>query len=144
MNTLAVLNNGETFGGAYGQFVNEYKGLKQIQHGGADAGYRTYLGRFPDQKFAVVVFSNFANSNPGGLALQVADLYLKDLQTTERDKTAATEEKTNAIPSIRLSADALEAFSGNYWNNADSYSRKIYVRDDTLWYSRVGTNERPL
>lgn len=32
MNTLEKLNNGETFGGALGQFVGEYKGLKEIQH----------------------------------------------------------------------------------------------------------------
>ncbi len=51
MNTLATLNNGKTFGGAYGQFVDIHKGLNQIQHGGGDAGYRSYLGRFPDQNF---------------------------------------------------------------------------------------------
>lgn len=131
LNTLAVLNNGETFGGAYGQFVDQYKGLNQIQHGGADAGYRTYLGRFPDQKFAVVVFSNFANSNPGGLALQVADLYLKDKQTI-----AESIEPTEVPASITLSTEVLNTFTGDYWNEVESYSRKIYIKNDTLHYSR--------
>ena len=88
MNTPALLSNGETFGGAYGQFNNTYKGLNQIQHGGADAGYRSYLGRFPEQNFAVMVFSNFAQSNPKNLALQVADLYLED--AFEKQTAAAT------------------------------------------------------
>ncbi|SDM24751.1 serine hydrolase domain-containing protein [Kriegella aquimaris] len=87
MNTLAVLNNGETFGGAYGQFINKYKGLNQIQHDGVDAGYRSYLGRFPDQNFSVMVFGNLGQSNPINLSLQVADLYLKDSFEKESDAT---------------------------------------------------------
>ena len=91
MNTLAVLNNGNTFGGAYGQFKNTHKGLNQIQHSGGDAGYRSYLGRFPDQNFAVMVFSNLAQSNPRNLSLRVADLYLEDQQ--EVPEQTSTEAK---------------------------------------------------
>jgi hypothetical protein len=92
----------------------------------------------------VVVFSNFANSNPGGLALQVADLYLNDQMVVAPKKTGDSTDKTNALPPITLSAEALETFAGNYWNNVDSYSRKIYVKDDTLRYNRGGANENPL
>ncbi|MBK7871119.1 MAG: serine hydrolase [Saprospiraceae bacterium] len=83
MNTLAVLNNGKTFGGALGQFVGTYKGLNEIQHGGADAGYRSYLTRFPDEKFSVIVLSNAAEFNSGGMAHQIVDIYLKDRIKTE-------------------------------------------------------------
>ena len=47
MNTPAILNDGEESGAALGQFVSKYKGLHEISHDGADAGYRSYLGRFP-------------------------------------------------------------------------------------------------
>ena len=77
MNSLAVLNNGKTFGGALGQFVGKYKGLNEIQHGGADAGYRSYLGRFPDQNFAVIVFSNDASFRAGNMAHKLTDYYLE-------------------------------------------------------------------
>jgi hypothetical protein len=130
LNTLAILNNGQSFGGAYGQFITPYKGLNQIEHGGADAGYRTYLGRFPDQKFAVVVFSNLASSNPGGLALQVADLYLEDQMKLESNEESVTPDF------ITLSSETLDGFAGTYWNEVNSYSRKVYVKDDTLRYSR--------
>ena len=143
MNTLAVLNNGETFGGAYGQFVVPYKGLNQIQHGGADAGYRSYLGRFPDQNFAVMVFSNLAESNPGNLALQVADLYLEDnIDKEPSSESAATEPKiSDEVSYIELNKDQLEKHSGNYWNEAGKYSRRIYVQNDTLRYARSSSNE---
>jgi len=79
MNTPAVLNNGEEFGGALGQFVGTYKALNEIQHGGGDAGYRSYLTRFPDQEFSVIVFSNSAEFNSGGMAHKIVDIYLKEL-----------------------------------------------------------------
>jgi CubicO group peptidase (beta-lactamase class C family) len=141
MNTLAVLNNGETFGGAYGQFVNKYKGLIQIQHGEADAGYRSYLGRFPDQKFSVMVFSNLGQSNPGNLALQVADLYLKD--SFENESEATTTSK-NAVEYINLTNEQLKKLSGHFWNDSGNYARKIYVKNDTLRYFRGEGNESAL
>jgi len=139
MNTLAVLNNGKTFGGAYGQFINKYKGLNQIQHGGADAGYRTYLGRFPDQEFAVIVLSNYARTNPGGLALRAVDLYLE-----EDMSQAGTNVEKELKKYKKLKSKQLENFSGNYWNEAGLYSRKIYVKNDTLRYHRGKGNESSL
>ena len=134
MNTLAILNNGETFGGAYGQFVGPYKGLQQIQHSGGDAGYRSYLGRFPDQDFAVSVFSNNGSSNPAALALQVADLFLKDA-FIEEPEPIKKEEKT-----ISLNETALKAFEGHYWDTKDGYSRKIHVKGGSLQYDRGNGN----
>lgn len=138
MNTLAVLNDGETFGGAYGQFVGTYKGLRQIQHSGADAGYRSYLARFPDQDFAVSVVSNSGASNPVALALQVADLYLKDEFEEEPE---ATKEKPKPIT---LTENELQAFEGHYWDAKDLYSRKIQLTEGSLHYDRGNGNTTEL
>lgn len=97
MNTLAILNNGKTFGGALGQFVGEYKGLNEIQHGGADAGYRSYLTRFPDENFAVVVLSNAAEFNPSKMAHKVVDIYLKDKIKTDKPKEIKEENNAKAV-----------------------------------------------
>lgn len=138
MNGEAVLNNGKTFGGAMGQFVNKHKGLVQIQHGGADAGYRTYFGRFPDQDFAVIVFSNFGGFNPGERAMKIADLYLaKDYVEMPLAKTGKPKYK-------KLPAKQLESFSGNYWNEKERFGRRIYVKQDTLRYWRGENSENPL
>ncbi|HNP95397.1 MAG TPA: serine hydrolase domain-containing protein [Cyclobacteriaceae bacterium] len=133
MNQQAVLNNGEKIEGALGQFVTPYKGLNQIQHGGADAGYRTYLGRFPDQHFAVIVFSNEASFSPGQMALKVADIYLKDEFSEDKNNKPA------AVKYIKLPAKQLEQYCAAYWNEEEKYARKIYLRNDTLRYWR---NER--
>jgi CubicO group peptidase (beta-lactamase class C family) len=146
MNTLAVLNNGETFGGAYGQFVSQHKGLEYIQHGGADAGYRTFFARFPEQGLAVSVFNNVATANPRNLALGVADIFLEDALTSSADMEQANAQsgKTKAVELIELDEATLATFEGHYWNEDGAYSRQMYIQDGVLMYSRGGENESPL
>ncbi|MEM1119230.1 MAG: serine hydrolase domain-containing protein, partial [Bacteroidota bacterium] len=78
MHTKGILNDGEEITYALGQNISQYKGLNRVSHGGADAGYRTYLARFPDQKISVIVFSNLGSFNAGGMASQIADIYLEE------------------------------------------------------------------
>lgn len=112
MNTLAVLNNGKEFGGALGQFVGKYKGLNEIQHGGADAGYRSYLTRFPDEDFSVIVFSNAAEFNSGGMAHKVVDIYLKDkIQTKPKEKVEETKEAT---AEVTVDENTLSSYVGDF------------------------------
>jgi len=113
MNTKTVLNDGKEVSGAKGQFVGEYKGLNEIQHGGADAGYRTYLTRFPDQNFAVIVFSNSANFNSGGMAHKIVDIYLKDLLET-KPKEELKEELVSTTEEITVDPRILQSYVGDY------------------------------
>lgn len=112
MNKPALLNDGKTFGGALGQFVGKYKGLNEIQHGGADAGYRSFLTRFPDENLAVIVFSNSAEFNPNRLAHKVADIYLKDKIEIE-SKNDATE-KENDSKVIIVDESILSTYVGDF------------------------------
>ncbi|HET9487008.1 MAG TPA: serine hydrolase, partial [Chryseosolibacter sp.] len=110
MNTLAVLNNGKTFGGALGQFVGDYKGMKEIQHGGADAGYRSFLTRFPDKNFAVVVLSNDASFNPNDIAHKIVDIYLDVKPEVEKKEEPGPEERKK----ISIDQKTLESYMGEY------------------------------
>jgi CubicO group peptidase (beta-lactamase class C family) len=112
MNTKGILNKGDTISYALGQDIGKYKGLKFISHSGGDAGYRSFLGRFPDQRFSVIVLSNDASFDPGGLALKIADIYLKDkiVSTPPKEKTITPEENKP----VQVNIDSLKAFSGQY------------------------------
>jgi CubicO group peptidase (beta-lactamase class C family) len=112
MNTPAILNNGKTFGGALGQFVGTYKGLNEISHGGADAGYRTFLTRFPDEKLSVIVFSNDGAFNSGSIAHKVADIFLKDkIKEEPKKEEARTEKKAGDIV---LDQKILDLYLGDF------------------------------
>lgn len=112
MNTKATLNNGKEFGGALGQFVGKYKGLNEIQHGGADAGYRTFLTRFPDENLSVVVLGNSAQFRSGNMAHKVADVYLKDKIKKEPKKEKV--EVKEASADVVVTAETLKTYIGDF------------------------------
>jgi CubicO group peptidase (beta-lactamase class C family) len=112
MNTPAILNNGKTFGGALGQFIGTYKGLNEISHGGADAGYRTFLTRFPDEKVSIIVFSNDGAFNSGSIAHKVADIFLKDkIKEEPKKEETRTEKKAGDIV---LDQKILDLYLGDF------------------------------
>ncbi|MCB0631322.1 MAG: serine hydrolase [Lewinella sp.] len=115
MHEQGILNNGEKISYAYGQVIGEYKGLKMVSHGGADAGYRTYLARFPEQGLSVIVFSNLGTFNPGSLAFQIVDIYLKDqIKEPVTDAPASPVAAASEKPSVEVSEAQLESYTGRY------------------------------
>ena len=112
MNERGVLTNGDTIDYAFGQGVGKYKGLNRISHGGGDAGYRTYLARFPEQKFSVIVFSNDGGFGAGSMANKIADIYLEthfDSKSEELISDNVPESESNSVE-----IDTLNAYVGNY------------------------------
>ncbi len=73
METRGVLNDGRTIPYALGIVVSEYKGIREISHSGATAGYQTFLARYPDKKLSVAVMCNGVPPNPTGVAHSVVD-----------------------------------------------------------------------
>lgn len=73
----AVLTDGSKIPYALGLAIGQYRGLRTISHGGADAGYRSYVVWFPDQQLGVAVLSNLGSFNPGNIANRVAAVYLE-------------------------------------------------------------------
>jgi CubicO group peptidase (beta-lactamase class C family) len=70
------LDNGKPTGYGRGQFLDSYRGLRRIQHGGAWAGYRAMLMRFPDQKLSIGMTCNISNAGTQARAERVADVVL--------------------------------------------------------------------
>lgn len=63
---------------AMGLMVLQYRGLPIVEHGGADAGYRANILRFPEQHFSVISLCN-TPTRPAELNRKIADLYLAPL-----------------------------------------------------------------
>lgn len=89
----------ETIYPAKGQFVRNYRGLNLYNHTGGDAGFRTYLARFPDKKFSVIVLSNDYAFQSLKSGLEVAEVYLKDdLKKKAVQPAAAVRQNKNNAP----------------------------------------------
>ncbi|MGW8267037.1 MAG: serine hydrolase [Longimicrobiales bacterium] len=124
MHRQGVLNSGLTISYASGLMIGTYKGLPQVQHSGATAGYRGHLARFPDQGIGVAVMCNASTGNASRLAYQVADLYLGD---------AVSGYEPPAPPAgIRLSADRLEALAGQYVDPRRGTLVRLDAAEDAL------------
>lgn len=70
------LNDGRESEYAGGLFILTYGGLPEVSHGGATAGYRAFLARYPGQGLSVAVLCNLGDINPEDLAHRTADLFL--------------------------------------------------------------------
>ena len=138
MHQEGVLNNGKAAGYAFALINGTYRGLRTVNHGGALAGYRAQLLRFPDLKFSVIVLANRSDAGSSGKAYSISDIFLED-QFIEKVQSEANSKRKNN--DIKLSKSQLTKYCASYWNENDSYSRKIYVKNDTLIYSRGDNNE---
>lgn len=77
MQTPASLNDGTVIDYGDGVFIGNYRGLKTIDHSGADAGFRSYLLRFPEQHLTIVIAGNGADVQAVRLGERIADIYLE-------------------------------------------------------------------
>src|SRR5579859_820954 len=84
------LNNGKVLDYAKGLFLQDYRGLPTVSHGGAWGGYRAELLRFPQQHFSVACLCNRGDANPSRRARQVADIYLGSLMKPKEARKAGT------------------------------------------------------
>jgi CubicO group peptidase (beta-lactamase class C family) len=68
METPMTFNNGRKSGYALGLSVAERDGIREVTHGGATAGYRTWLARYHGRGMSVAVLCNWARASAGSLA----------------------------------------------------------------------------
>jgi CubicO group peptidase (beta-lactamase class C family) len=115
MEERGVLNKGDTIGYAFGQGIGVHKGVKAISHSGGDAGYRTFLLRFPQQKYSIVVLSNLGSFNPAQLAYKIADIYLKDFLKEQPE----SQEVKSPSAAVTVSEELLKKYEGSYQLNPE-------------------------
>lgn len=121
------LNSGKELDYAFGLVHGKYRGLETIDHGGADAGYRADLLRFPNQHFSVACLCNLAQTNPGELTQKVADIYLAGELKDDPDRTAGAEGKEVALPEAKLAS-----FAGLYWDKENEGAMRLVLKEGKL------------
>jgi len=72
------LNSGESYPYGFGWRLDEHLGHRRIGHGGSWVGFRTFIGRYVDDRFSVIVVTNLAEAEPERLADTIAAIYLAE------------------------------------------------------------------
>ena len=79
--------------------------LPTVSHGGAWAGYRSQILRFPQQHFSVIVLCNREDAESWTLAISVAEIYLKDKLGPAGKDEEAEEAEVPRLRSARMAAE---------------------------------------
>jgi CubicO group peptidase (beta-lactamase class C family) len=122
------LNSGKELDYAFGLGLYKYRGLPTVEHGGADAGYRAALIRFPDQHFSVACLCNSGDVSPGELAQRVADIYLAG-----QFKEPAAARPGPSAKGVIVSPQRLAQYAGLYWKKDDETFRRFALKDGKLF-----------
>ena len=121
------LNGGEELDYASGLVISSYEGLPTVEHGGADAGYRSDLIRFPEQISRLLCFAILANTDPTALARQVADILLaRELKppTHPRDSAKAS----GAV----MTGEQMATMAGVYWGREEDEFMTLRLKNGKL------------
>ena len=114
--TPGHFNDGRPHDYALGLYVRTYRGVREVSHSGATAGYRAFLARYPDQRLSVAVLCNAASANPTQYAHAVATAYAGSAFTATEPSPAAGGRAAAAAPFSPDAAD-LPSYPGRYTND---------------------------
>lgn len=117
--TPATLTSGRKISYAAGLTVSTVDSLREVSHGGATGGYRTWLGRYPDQQVSVAVLCNSASANAQALGRATARLWTGAKPAPEEPVAAGDPAK-------------LAEFAGRYRQVRDNTVSTIEVKDGKL------------
>ena len=125
---------------AKGQVRWQHRGIPVISHGGHTAGYRAWLGRFPEHNLSIIAQSNDEHYDILGTGLKIVEFYLKD-QFTEP-------EANNPPPAIATTktekyTSNLKDFVGHYYSDelATGYTVKLSNDKLIMTHSRLSDIE---
>lgn len=132
-NEPSLLNNGErvVWGiadgapgyHAKGQIHWNYRGLRLLSHGGHAAAFRSFLGRFPDKRLAVIALSNDEHYQNFNTSIKIAEFYLQDeMKPLPVMNNPAVSTKSAEKPNADL-----KDFEGRFYNEEldAAYTAKI-------------------
>jgi CubicO group peptidase (beta-lactamase class C family) len=134
-----ILNNGDTLDYAEGLYYEDVHGLKTIQHGGAESGYRAQLVRVPSEHLTVALLCNSSSSDVDQLTGDVLQVVLADKIVKEAvaEKEADSAAKPQAAL-VKVDPAALDAYAGEYeLSDQAGYTIKVERAGDHLYASGI-------
>jgi CubicO group peptidase (beta-lactamase class C family) len=115
--------------------LTKYHNLDVVEHDGRDAGFRSHLIRFPDQRFAVACLCNFALPEdylPRKITRRVADIYLAG-----RFPVTPMNEDDDVVAPLHVNQPAatradLSEYTGSYYNKEVDATYQVVAEDSSI------------
>ena len=126
------LNSGKVLDYAKGLFIQDYRGLHTVSHGGSWGGYRAELLRFPEQHFSVACLCNLGSARPSNRAHLVADVYLASLMKPKDTSKEPLEKHEKAQTPVSLTGEQLKSYQGDYWSDELGVAYRLGIVDGKL------------
>lgn len=141
MTTPYVLTSGDTTEYGLGLFVDEYRGLRRIHHGGADIAHRSMVMYFPEIDAGVIALSNNATFS-GGIPTEVGDIFLgehMEEDPEEDEDVAEADDPAVAAPfdPEHFSPAEFDVFAGRYELEAAPGFILAFTREEDRFYTQA-------
>jgi len=132
-----AFNDGRPGNYALGLQVGNYRGVREVGHSGATAGYRAHLLRLPDQGVSVAVLCNASSGAATQYARAVAELLMPGALSAATPGRAGGAGPA-AAPAQRLAPTAaeLQALTGTYVSDEAETTFVAVVADGALTLKR--------
>lgn len=114
MQDKGKLNGGKEINYGFGLSIGELRQARTISHGGADAGYRSYLLWLPDHHLGVALLSNLGTMDVGGMAHMAAEVFLQGKLAPLPSRTQLAAADQQAMPAYPVISSVLERYAGRY------------------------------
>src|SRR5688572_2654480 len=115
LETRGVLNDGRKINYALGLDVTSYKGVQEISHGGATAGYITFLARYPEKKLSIAVL---CNGSPPPFSGQLVYSFVDEILGPFPDGPKPPD-------AVAMTEDQLKKYVGTYKNERSRNANRI-------------------
>jgi CubicO group peptidase (beta-lactamase class C family) len=122
MLTHGRLNDGRELAYTAGLTRDSYRGMERVVHGGAWAGYRAMLMRFPEDRLSLLLTCNRADANTTALAQGVADVLID-----------STKHPRMTIVGTTTREDYTDTAVGMYASDAEGGVARFEAREHVLW-----------
>jgi CubicO group peptidase (beta-lactamase class C family) len=130
-----AFNDGRAESYALGLGIGEYRGVREVSHSGATAGYRAYLARYPDQHVSVAVLCNVSTAAPTEYVHTLADRYL-GAAVAKAPARASSTPRARPQDTFHPSAADLAGFAGTYTSEEAETTFVFAVNGDSLALKR--------
>lgn len=112
--------------------VGTHRGLRTVSHGGAWAGYRAHVVRFPEQRLSAACLCNVTNAGPDTLVYKAATVYLGGQMTPDTVGAWATALRNERRATVNR--EMLGRLAGLWRYDSLGEVRRTRLSGDTLLY----------